>query len=422
MKNRKLATIFAIVFIDLLGFSIILPLVPFYAEKFGANAIVTGFLVASYAAAQLVGAPLLGRMSDRFGRRPILLVSILGTIVGFIFLGVANSLWVLFASRIVDGLTGGNISVAQAYIADISDEKNRSRNFGLIGAAFGLGFIIGPAAGGLLSNVGQGIGVVNGIHWQFALPSFVAAVLATVNWVAAYFYLPESLSAERRAQLAARPRQEFTLQNLRAAFQRPLVGPLLHTRFFFSLAFSTFQTIFPLYALVRLGLDASQTAFILTYVGVLAVLVQGVLIGKITERFAEDKLIFWCMVIMTGGLAAWAVTPNVPVLLIVLAPLAFAGGVLSTVINSKLSKSVTPEEVGGTLGLSAALESATRAIAPSAGGILLGALGAWAPGIAAAAITAWLSSFVWRRVVRPAGMPESQNTMQDRQYETVNAD
>ncbi len=422
MKNRKLATIFAIVFIDLLGFSLILPLVPFYAETFGANAIVTGFLVASYAAAQLFGAPLLGRMSDRFGRRPVLLISILGTIVGFVLLGIANTLWVLFASRMIDGLTGGNISVAQAYIADISEPKDRSRNFGLIGAAFGLGFIIGPAAGGLLSNVGAGIGIVNNIHWQFALPAFVAAVLATLNWIAVYFFLPESLSGDRRAQLAARPRQEFSLQNLRAAFQRPLVGPLLYTRFFFSMAFSTFQTIFPLFALTRLGLEAAQTAFVLTYVGVLAVLVQGVLIGKITERFAEEKLLFWCMLIMTGGLVGWALTPTVPVLLIVLAPLAFAGGVLNTVINSALTKSVAPEEIGGTLGISSALESATRAIAPSAGGILLGSLGAWAPGIAAAAITSWLATFVWRRIVMSPQSPAQEDAPEEGAFEPVNAD
>jgi len=155
MKNKPLASIFLIVFIDLLGFGLILPLLPYYAESFGASDTVVGFLVASYAAAQLVGAPLLGRLSDRFGRRPILLVSLLGTLLSFLLLGFAKTLWVLFAARIFDGITGGNISVAQAYISDVTDEKSRAKGLGMIGAAFGLGFIFGPATGGFLSQWGS---------------------------------------------------------------------------------------------------------------------------------------------------------------------------------------------------------------------------------------------------------------------------
>ncbi len=401
MRTPKLATIFAIVFVDLLGFGLILPLVPFYAKLFGASDFVAGLLVASYALAQFFGAPLLGRMSDRFGRRPVLLLSIAGTVLGFVMLGFAGALWMLFLSRVIDGLTGGNITVAQAYIADITDEKNRAKGLGLIGAAFGLGFIIGPAFGGFLYTIGQGWEAAgdNRLLWEFALPALAAAALALINLVAVYFFLPESLDEKRRAELAKYPRQEFNLSNMRAAFSRPRMGPLLHTRFFFGLSFSTFQTIFPLWALNHLGLQANQTAYVLTYVGFLAVLVQGFLIGRLTARFPESQLTFWSVVIMTGSLAAWAFTPSVLVLIVVLAPLAFSGGILSTTINSMLSKSVYPEEIGGTLGLSSALESATRVIGPSAGGYLLGSLGAWAPGLASALITGWLAVFVWRRLI-----------------------
>ena len=184
------------------------------------------------------------------------------------------------------------------------------------------------------------------------------------------------------------------------AFQRPLVGPLLSTRFFTSLAFTIFTTVFPLYALKRLDLQANQTAFVLAYVGILVALVQGVAIGRLSARFQERQLIMASTALMTFALLAWALTPSVIVLLIVLVPLAFSGGILSTVVNSALTKVVSVEEIGGILGLSAALESATRVLSPSLGGVLLDIPGAWAPGIAAALITAWMTTYVWRRVYR----------------------
>lgn len=390
MKRSNLGLIFAIVFIDLLGFSLILPLLPFYAGTFGATPTQVGLLVASYAAAQLVSAPLLGRMSDRFGRRPILMVSLLGTVIGFLILGFARSLWMLFFSRILDGFTGGNISVAQAYIADISDERNRARNFGLIGVAFGLGFIFGPAIGGMLSVYG------------FSVPAFVAALLSTLSLLGVVFLLPESLGSEARTSLAARKREEFTLSNLWQALSRPQVGPLLSIRFFFGLAFSMFQTIFPLYTEYRLGLDARSTGLVLAYVGMLVVLVQGAAIGPLTARFQERTLIVSALVLMILALFMWAITPDLAILLVVLIPLAFAGGVLNTVLNSSLSRAVYPEEIGGILGLSASLEGLTRIISPSVGGYLLGTIGAWAPGLFSALVVAGVTFFAWQRlIIRP---------------------
>jgi DHA1 family tetracycline resistance protein-like MFS transporter len=409
VQKSRLLTVFLIVFVDLLGFGLILPLLPYYADAFGASPTLVGLLTASYAAAQMIGAPLLGRLSDRHGRRPVLLVSIAGTVVGFLLLGFAEplgvvlsgflpaglvgvnaiTLGILFASRILDGLTGGNISVAQAYITDITDEENRARGLGLIGAAFGLGFIVGPAAGGALSAGGR-----------YAVPAFVAAGIATLNWLAVLIWLPESLTNERRAQIARQPTGNvLSPAELWRALRRPRFGPLLQVRLVYGLAFATFTGGFALYTQYQLELSSDQTGYILAYVGVLAVLVQGVAIGRLTARFSENRLIFAAVALLAVSLLAWAFAPSVPVLLVVLAPLSAASGVLNTVINSAITKSVYPEEVGGALGMAASVESLTRVIGPSAGGVLLGVLGTWAPGVAGAVLTAWLIVFVWRRLV-----------------------
>lgn len=390
MDRRRLLTIFIVVFVDLLGFSLILPLLPFYAETFGASAIVVGLLVASYAMAQFFGAPLLGRLSDRYGRRPILVVSIFGTFIGFLMLGVANTLWMLFASRILDGFTGGNISVAQAYISDITDEKNRARGLGIVGAAFGLGFIIGPAVGGFLSQ------------WGYAVPAFAAAGLALANLIAVALWLPESLSPERRAAMSSQAARAFNAGALWEALRRPRVGPLLHIRFFYGLAFAVLQTIFPLYAQYRFGLNAQTTGYVLAYVGVLSVFTQGYAVARLSARVEEKRLIFWSLVVMAASLVGWAWAPTVPILLLVMIPTAFSGGVLNTVLNSALTKVVYPEEIGGTLGLATSVESVTRIIAPIAGGVLIAQAGTAAPGIFGAVIMIWVVSFAWRRlIVRP---------------------
>jgi len=405
MKNSRLLTIFIIVFVDLLGFSLILPLLPYYAEKFGASPFTVGLLVASYAAASLIGSPLLGRLSDRFGRRPILLVSVFGTLIGFLFLGfaapigeglakliappAANAfvLGVLFFARILDGLTAGNLTVAQAYISDVTDAQNRAKGLGLIGAAFGLGFIIGPAVGGLLSKT------------SYSLPAFVAAGIATLNLVQIFFVLPESLTEARRREMGEHQRPPFTFKALLTALNRPVIGPLLHVRFFFGLAFATFQSIFALYAQYKLGLGADKTGYILAYVGILMVVVQGGLIGPLTKRFRERWLIITGLWLMAFSLLAWAFVPNLVVLMIVILPLAISGGVLGTVIQSAITKAVQPQEIGGMLGIAGALESLTRVIAPIIGGYLLGNLGTWAPGIFSTILMAWAVWFAYWRII-----------------------
>jgi DHA1 family tetracycline resistance protein-like MFS transporter len=385
MTNKRLFSIILVVFIDLLGFSLILPLLPYYAKTFNANQTTTGILIASYALMQLIGAPILGRLSDRFGRRPILLLSVFGTFLGFLLLGFANALWMLFASRIIDGLTGGNLSVAQAYISDVTDAKDRSKGLGMIGAAFGLGFIIGPVTGGLLSQ------------WGYGVPAFAAAIISFLNLILIYAWLPESLTEEKRSQMTEK-RPAVTFNALLVAFQRPFTGSILITRFFFGLAFAIFQTIFSLYALAKFNLTARDTGFVLTYVGVLSVIVQGFLVGRLTSRYREDLLITASVVLMGISLLGWALAPSLLWLYIIMTPTAMSGGLLNTLLSSTLTKAVAPQEIGGILGLSAAVESSTRIIAPLLGGVLLQQIGAWAPGAFGAVVMVGVSVFVFIKI------------------------
>jgi DHA1 family tetracycline resistance protein-like MFS transporter len=366
MKKSPLLPIFLIVFIDLLGFGLILPLLPFYAESFGASELVVGLLLASYSLMQFIGAPVLGRLSDRYGRRPILLISQFGTFVGFLILGFASALWMLFLSRIIDGISGGNISTAQAYIADVSDEKNRARNFGLIGAAFGLGFIIGPAIGGFLSQFG------------YQVPAFFAAGLSSLTMILTYFMLHEP---ERRSTA----RREFSVKALKRAFAHPTIGILLAMVFTFGLAFAMFQTSFALFASARFGFDVQQTALVLTYVGVLSVVMQLVVVKRVVKRLGENRSIVLTLSSLALGLLLIAAVRNPLMLIVVMPILSFGGGVTTPVLTSLISKSVDRAEVGGMLGISTSVDSLSRVVAPILGNALLAFGSAW-PSIVGAAI------------------------------------
>jgi len=422
VKNRRLALIIGFVFIELLGYSLFLPLLPYYAGSLGARPALIGLLIASNAVAQLLAAPLIGRLSDTWGRRPMLLFSIVGTAISFTILALVEPLgrWAvrltaggltlnsaalgwLFLSRILDGLVGGNVSLARAYITDITDEKNRARGLGLIGAAFGTGFIIGPALGGTLSNWGyltQPAEVI-GLS-RYAVPAFAALALSTVNFIGVALWLPESLTPERRAKLANKERSILPIRALQKALDRPRVRPLLQTRFFYRLAFAMFTANFALFTRYRFGLTDQATSYILTYVGVLVVLVQGFIVGRLADRFPDKTIIVAGVSVLAVALLGWAVTPNVETMLAVLALLPLSGGTLNTVTNSALTKAVREEDIGGALGLSTSLDSLTQILAPIIGGFLIGELGPWAVGGAGALIMAGVVLYAWRCLVADA--------------------
>jgi MFS transporter, DHA1 family, tetracycline resistance protein len=381
--NKRLLNVGLIVLIDMLGFALIVPLLTFFADTFGASAFQTGLLVSSYALMQMISAPILGRLSDKYGRRPVFLISIAGTFIGFLILGFADSLWMLYLSRIISGLTAGNISVAQAYIADVTDEKNRARGMGMFGAAFGLGFILGPALGGMLSQFG------------FAVPAFVSAGLTLINLLTVYFWLPESLTSERRAELATQKKVNVSFNALLTALNRPQVGPLLWVRLGFAIAFNAFQTVFPLYVLNKFNLNAQQTGYILAYIGIVLVIMQGGAIGPLSARYKESHLITAFLIFTLIGMVGWAFANSIPFLLVAMFPMAIGAGSFNALINSAISKAVQKDEIGGMLGFGSALESATRIVMPALASYLLGAYGTSTPGILGSVVMAIVTVYAF---------------------------
>jgi len=363
MKRSPLVVIFTTVFIDLVGFGIVIPVLPFYAEgtRFNASPRTVGLLFASYSVMQLIFSPILGRLSDKHGRRPVLLISIIGTGIGFLILGFANTLWMLFVGRILDGITGGNISTAQAYIADITTAENRARGMGLIGAAFGLGFVFGPAIGGILSR------------WGVEVPFLFAAGLCFANALLLYFTLPETVTPDHPARVSAAGGRGFS--QLMQSLKNPRLGFVLTIYFLFIVAFSIMTTSFSLFTMFRFGYDAQHTGYLFAYVGILAVIVQGGLIGRLVKRFGELPLVIVGAFLFAGSLFSVPfVGPQTGGLLALL-----VGGGLFSIGNSLsapsltslASKSVGAADQGSVLGVTQSVASLARAVGPTLAALLI---------------------------------------------------
>jgi multidrug resistance protein len=363
MKRSPLVVIFTTVFIDLVGFGIVIPVLPFYAEgtAFNATPRTVGLLFASYSIMQLIFSPILGGLSDKHGRRPVLLLSIIGTGIGFLVLGFATSIYMLFVGRILDGITGGNISTAQAYIADITTEENRAKGMGLIGAAFGLGFIFGPAIGGILSR------------WGIQVPFLFAAALCFANATLLYFTLPETVTPDHPAKNSAAGGR--SLRQVMLALKQPRLAFVLVIYFLFIVAFSIMTTSFSLYTMFRFGYDAQHTGYLFAYVGLIAVIIQGGLIGRLVKRFGELPLVIVGALCFAISLFA---VPFVGPAAGGLAALLIGGGVFSMgnslatpALTSLASKSVGPAQQGVVLGVTQSTASLARAVGPSLAALLI---------------------------------------------------
>jgi len=388
----RLTILFLTVFVDLVGFGIILPLLPFYADRFGASGVQIAVLVFSYSVAQLLLAPVWGRLSDRFGRRPILIVGLLGSAASYVVFAFAGSILALLVSRIMAGVGGANIPVAQAYIADITPPAKRAGGMGLIGAAFGLGFIFGPAIGGLLAPVAP------------EAPGLAAAGLCFANAILAMFLLPESLSPEERADRVRLrdPERISRLAELRAILRNPVFFQILLLSFLFTAAFSAMHPVFPLFASDRFGIDERGVGWIFTYLGTVSAIMQGGVVRFLAPRIGERGLIRLCSVPFVAGLLLIALAQSLPVLLVALALLAVGfGGTLPSLV-SLLSRASPDEVQGGSLGVGQSVGALARIVGPLTGGLAWDLTGPSSPFVAGAILAA-LGALLMLRLPEPGG-------------------
>jgi MFS transporter, DHA1 family, tetracycline resistance protein len=362
-RKPSLLVIFLSVFIDLIGFGIVLPLLPGYAEDnfrpdFSAKGLVIGGIIASFSAMQFFFAPLWGRLSDRIGRRPVMLISNLGAAGSYALFAVACSLggtmgliWILI-SRIFAGICGANLSVASAYIADISPPEKRTARMGLIGMAFGLGFIFGPALGAFSIEI---------FHSKQA-PGWVAASFCAANFILGWFILGESRQ-QNSAPVAPRPKMNQWSHTL----AQPKLGLLILIFFFATFCFTCFESTFPLLAKHQFAIGEkslnNRIGYLFTYAGVIAALVQGV-IGRLVKKFGEPKLIFISLIIFAVGLAALPFQTHLPGILIVIALLAIGSGLNRPPVFGMISLSSSPHEQGANLGVAQSFGSLARILGP----------------------------------------------------------
>jgi DHA1 family tetracycline resistance protein-like MFS transporter len=354
-QRSPLYVLFLTVFIDLVGFGIVMPILPLYAEHFHASPVAIGWLTGIYSGMQIIFTPILGKLSDRLGRRPVLFVSIVGTAIGFALMGFADSMTLLFAGRIIAGITGGNIAIPQAYIADVTAPEKRSRAMGLIGAAFGLGFTFGPLIGGVMSRISYGA------------PFFFAAVLAAINAALIYLVLPESLSAEQRAH----PRKHASMADVFRHQRGAMFGVVLATYFFLVVGFSIMTTLFALFTEKRFGYDAQANGYMFGFVGIVSVIVQGGLIGRLIKIFGEVALARTGMILTTISLALLPLCNGLGSLLLVSAGLSAGTGFASPPLSGLASQMVESNWQGRALGLFQSAGSIARLIGPLLGGWLL---------------------------------------------------
>ncbi len=379
--------LFLIVFVDLIGFGMIIPLLPFYGEHLDATPAQVGLLMAVYSMAQFLTAPLWGRLSDRIGRRPVLIISLAGIGLSYLWLAFADSLWILFAARATAGAMAGNIGVAFAYAADITTPETRARGMGLLGAAFSLGFIFGPAIGGVLAGPDPAAA-------DYRTPALAAAALSLAALILTVLRLRESLSPEIRARTAALSRRKRRSRMKDMLFQ-PTVAWLLVLVFLANTVFAGLETTFAMWSRRQFGWGPEQNGWLFAFIGVLAAAVQGGLIGRLTSQFGETRLVMAGSLLLAIGIGAIPMAQSVAALLPAMMVAAVGFALTQPALSALISLQVGAESQGAAMGISRSASTLARIVGPILGGLLFFWLGRHAPYLASAAVMAVVTALAF---------------------------
>ncbi len=384
--SRPLLVIFLTVFVNLVGFGIIIPLLPFYAQTFGASPLIIGLLFASFSLAQLIATPALGVLSDRWGRRPVLIFSLLGTVVSFVMLALAHTLAMLFMARIVDGLSGGNITTARAYIADVTEPHERAKAYGFLGAAFGMGFIVGPGLAGLFATI------------SYTAPIWAAAAVTLMATAMAWLWLPETVHRSEGETVSP-------WRALPEVFGRRRLRPLLIADFLYWCSFSVCNTTFALFAFRRFNFDVTHTGYVLAAFGFLGVIVQVGMVAPLVRLLGVLRTFLLGLVVAAIGWGLVAASYSVSMFLLALIPAGIGVGLCNAALITLVSHSASKDEQGKVQGAAGALESLGRTIGPVWGNGALQKFGEGSAYVSASA--AFVMTALLMLTYRPAE-PESK--------------
>jgi len=373
-----MAILYLIVFMDLVGFGLLLPLLPFYVQRVGAGPEIITLVLGLYSVGQLIAAPLWGKLSDRYGRKGVLAATSFGLALSYILLATADSLSLLIVSRLFGGLMAGNIAAAQAYVSDVTTPATRAKGMGLLGAAFGLGFILGPAIGGILA--GHNVATAD-----FAAPAYAAAAVTFIAAAGVVLFLKESLGPEARAALAAQPRLTFR-EKLRATFQRHTLIMLIATGFLTLTAWALFETVYALWVSAAFQYGPAEIGYVLTLMGVIGVLVQGGGIGVLTRLFGERVVAMSALAFFAAGYLCIAMSMTQPSMLVACGMLALGSALFTPTLSSLVSQEAGDHERGAVLGVYQGATALSRVVGPSISGLVFAKMGPQAPFVLAAGL------------------------------------
>ena len=373
MRRSPLLPIFLIVFVDILGFTMIIPLLPFYAQSMGASDLTVGLLLSSYALCQLIAGPILGKLSDQYGRKPLLIISQIGTLSGFILLAATKTLWLVFLARIIDGITAGNLSLAQAYISDVTVPEKRAQSFGIIGIAFGVGFTIGPGISGELARMG------------YIAPILAACALSFTSILCTTFLLPSNPplpeGVHSAAEVAPVERLSIFHPGLYVSYlKRPGLASLFLQFLCFAFSFSTFFAGFALFSQKRLSYGPTQVGHVLLAIGVLGIIMQGRVLGLLVKRFGEARIASSGFICSALGSASLSLAMNTPAVIAASGTLSLGSGMVRPAVTSLITRRAGRHEQGLILGITQSLQSIAQIVSPpiATGLIQAGLLNAWA--------------------------------------------